>query len=421
MQINFVDAGEGTYRVVTLNELREVASIVEAADGTAVVVIEAAEAAGRSLSSRSEHADLIAAQTFVMQAFDPDTDYERASEPEPVRRPAALPPIAATRRREVERSPWRGGPKRGTHYAAAISMAKHFHDPFGVYPHDIRDVSPNHRECYELASDAVQMFREAQSLSRARFPGSAQLENSYRGKAKRALDKAKRLYDPIVKAEREAAREALPLWVRDVVGDTRDLEVALERIAAKGFREIGEGHHATVYGRGGYDTLRAGNGVDGYYRQVVACDGPLAPFVGVHVPVVRDVLLTDDGGAVALIERLSPLPEEGEVPELDEVVGQAIAVLRGSDARSPELDARYPRFREYAAILRAILPSIDYRRENLMLRDGHLIVNDPSGRGFLESEMGPLRAVIPKLPFKAGPPAEPWWDGAPADAMGMRS
>lgn len=420
MQINFHDDGNGEIRVLTLTGEREVARLVEAPDGSVVVNVDAEEAGSRGLPVRSEYADLLAAQSFLIKALDPDLDYEPSQE-RPAPRPVAVP-VAATRRREVERTPWRGGPKRGTHYALADTISKYFHNPFStLHTHDIRDKSPAHRQCYDLAIEAAQMFQEAQSLSRSRFPGSGQMEMSYRGKAKRALDKAKKLYDPIWKADRQEAREALPLAVRDVVGDTKDLEVALERIAAKGFSEIGEGHHATVYGRGGYDTLRAGNGVDGYYRQVVASDGPLAPFVGVHVPIVKDVLLTEDGGAVALVERLTPLPDEGEVPELDVVVSQAIAVLRGSDVDADELDGRYPRFREYAGILRSVLPSIDTRRENLMLRDGNLIVNDPSGRGFLESEMGPLRAAIDKLPFRAGPPAERWWAEAPEESMGMRS
>lgn len=240
---------------------------------------------------------------------------------------------------------------------------------------------------------------------------------SYRGKGKRALDRAKALFEPIRLAARQADREAMPNTVYDIIGNTRDLEVALKLIEAKGFHEIGAGHHAAVYGRGRIDTIRAGNGVDGYFRQLVAAAGPLAPFVGLHTPVVLDVLLTDDGGAVALVERLDPLPDQGDAPELDEVVDQAIAALRGIDGPSGKLDRRYPRFREYAKILRETLPTIDYRRENLMLRRGNLIANDPCGRGFLESELGALEAVIPLLPFEPAPRADKWWDDEPRASL----
>ena len=412
MQITFDDDGRGDIRVLTLAEGREIARLVESADGTVALRLDEGEAKERSLPVRSSYPDLLAAQSFLVGTFDPDPSYQDTSVPKPAPEVKARP-IATSRPRE--RAGWRGGPKRGTHYAAALEITDFFERRYGTVDliEKLKQQSSAREACYAEACEAATKLREAQSLSRHHYPGARQHEMSYRGKGKRALDRAKVLFAPIRLAARQADREAMPNTVSDIIGSTRNLEVALKLIEAKGFREIGAGHHAAVYGRGRIDTIRAGNGVDGYFRQLVAAAGPLAPFVGLHAPVILDVVLTDDGGAVALVERLQPLPDEGDVPELDEIIEQAIAALRGIEMPSSELDDRYPRFREYARILRETLPTIDYRRENLMLRHGNLIANDPCGRGFLESELDELRAVIPLLPFEQAPWVKEWWDEAP--------
>ncbi|CAH1688891.1 conserved hypothetical protein [Hyphomicrobiales bacterium] len=416
MQITFNDDGRGDIRVVTLADGRELARLVEAADGSVTLKMDDETAQGRLLPAQSAYPDLMAAQSFLIGVFDPDPNYRDDATPRP-----AVVPIAASilPRRARERSTWRGGPKRGTHFATALEITDFFEHRYGTSGliEKLKLQSPAHLACYEAACEAAAKLREAQSVSRKNYAGARQEEMSYRGKGKRALDRAKALFEPIRVAARQADREAMPTAVSDVIGSTRDLEVALQLIEAKGFREIGAGHHAVVYGRGRIDTIRAGNGVDGFFRQLVAAAGPLAPFVGLHAPVVLDVLLTDDGGAVALVERLDPLPDEGDAPELDEVVEQAIAALRGIDRPSRELDERYPRFREYARTLRESLPTVDYRRENLMLRHGNLIANDPCGRGFLESELDTLRAIIPLLPFEPAPRAEKWWDETPRASL----
>lgn len=420
MQITFNDDGRGDIRVLTLAEGREIARMAEASDGRISVNLDETEARERSLPAQSAYSDLLAAQSFLIGAFDPDPSYE--DEPEPREELRAAPVAQETSvadSRKPKRAGWRGGPKRGTHYATALEITDFFERRYGVGDlfDKLKQQSAAHEACYTEACDAATLLREAQSLSRHHYPGARQHEMSYRGKGKRALDRAKALFEPIRLAARKADREAMPLSVSDVIGDTRNLEVALQLIEAKGFREIGAGHHAVVYGRGRIDTIRAGNGVDGFFRQLVAAAGPLAPFVGLHAPVVLDVLLTDDGGAVALVERLDPLPDEGDAPELDEIIEQAVAALRGIDGPSSELDHRYPRFREYARILRENLPTVDYRRENLMLRHGNLIANDPCGRGFLESELDTLRAIIPLLPFEPAPRAEKWWDETPRASL----
>lgn len=412
MQITFDDDGRGDIRVLTLAEGREIARLVEYPDGTVVLSLDEAKAKERSLPARSSYPDLLAAQSFLVAAFDPDPSYQDALAPR------SAPEVTATSiapSRPRERAGWRGGPKRGTHFATALEITGFFERRYGTVDlvDKLKKESAAHEACYVEACEAATMLREAQSLSRHHYPGARQHEMSYRGKGKRALDRAKVLFEPIRMAARQADREAMPMAVSDIIGSTRDLEVALKRIEEKSFREIGAGHHAAIYGRGSIDTIRAGNGVDGYFRQLVAAAGPLAPFVGLHAPVVLDVVLTDDGGAVALVERLQPLPDEGEVPELDEIIEQAIAALRGVEMPSSELNARYPRFMEYARILRETLPTIDYRREKLMLRHGNLIANDPCGRGFLESELDELRAVIPLLPFEQAPWVKEWWDEPP--------
>lgn len=180
----------------------------------------------------------------------------------------------------------------------------------------------------------------------------------------------------------------------------RGLEETLARLDALGWTTLAEGHHATVFAHPDHPdaVVRAGNAVDGMARWLLLSRGALRPFVGRHVPVLQDAVLTDDGGMVLVAERLE------ETDPDDPVVADARRLLAGLPPEDAQgLAARQPLLPAFAeAFRKTARRRPDLREGNILRRGRHLVLNDPFGTCLTDGEIRLLEAALPLRPWTAG-------------------
>lgn len=176
-------------------------------------------------------------------------------------------------------------------------------------------------------------------------------------------------------------------------------------LVAEGWMPIGEGHFAVVYGHANFPevAIRQASSADAFVSYAWASLTHLRDFVGIHVPLVYDMVIQDDDSCVCLVERLVPF-EETEDPD-DQLLSLrgARMLLAGvclDDLSLDMLDAvieAYPRLPEFVERYWVAMGSriTDSRLDNLMLRGGNLIVNDPQGSVLTEREVEGFRRCGP--------------------------
>jgi len=175
---------------------REIGRIVETAEGYALRLQEHAS---------ERFADLTDAQGRAMDLYDPDwREAENAARSASRRDPVGIAhaPAQVQDARSRRRASWKGGPKRGTHYAKAESIKDSIRKVrLGEVEFDNRDRSAAHAQAYALAAEAASFLGEAQGMSP--YPECRRIESSLRAKGARLVSKADALMPEVRRIDRE--------------------------------------------------------------------------------------------------------------------------------------------------------------------------------------------------------------------------